>query len=65
MRRKSYTNPAWNPTWELRVKETKRLRDKERKSGREEGKEKLGEGKEKLWEGKEKFEEGKEKLGEG
>ena len=26
-------------------------RDKERKSGREEGKEKLGEGKEKLWEG--------------
>ena len=26
---KSYTNPTWNPTWELRVKETKRQRDKE------------------------------------
>ena len=40
-------------------------RDKERKSGREEGKEKLWEGKEKLEEGKEKFEEGKEKFEEG
>ena len=24
MRRKSYTNSTWNPTWELRVKESKR-----------------------------------------
>ena len=31
MKQKSYTNPALNPTWELRVKETKRLRDKETK----------------------------------
>ena len=51
MKQKSYTNPTCNPTWELRVKETKSQRDKGRKSGREEGKEKLGEGKEKLWEG--------------
>ena len=58
MEQKSYTNPALNPTWELRVKESKRLRDKERKSGREEGKEKLREGKEKLGEGKEKLWEG-------
>ena len=26
LKRNSYTNPACNPTWELRVKETKRLR---------------------------------------
>ena len=58
MNRKSYTNPTLNPTWELRVKETKSQRDKERKRGREEGKFKLEEGKFKL-------EEGKEKLGEG
>ena len=39
MNQKSYTNPTCNPTWELRVKETKSQRDKERKSGRgEEGK---------------------------
>ena len=30
MKQKSYTNPTWNPTWELRVKETKRGRDEER-----------------------------------
>ena len=24
MNQKSYTKPTWNPTWELRVKETKR-----------------------------------------
>ena len=55
---KPYMEPYMG-TKSQRVKETKRLRDKERKSGREEGKEKLGEGKEKLEEGKEKFEEGK------
>ena len=31
MKLKSYTNPALNPTWELRVKESKRQRDKETK----------------------------------
>ena len=54
--RKSYTNPALNPTWELRVKETKSQREE---SGRGEGKVKLEEGKVKFEEGKEKFEEGK------
>ena len=43
LKQKSYTKPTLNPTWELRVKETK--------SGREEGKEKFEEGKEKLGEG--------------
>ena len=31
MKRKSYTKPTWNPTWELRVKETKSQREEERK----------------------------------
>ena len=35
MEQKSYTNPALNPTWELRVKETKRQRDKETKRQRD------------------------------
>ena len=34
MNQKSYTNPTWNPTWELRVKESKSQRDKETKRGR-------------------------------
>ena len=42
-----------------RDKESKRLRDKERKGGREEGKVKFEEGKVKFEEGKAKFEEGK------
>ena len=36
MKQKSYTNPTLNPTWELRVKETKRLRVKKTKRQREE-----------------------------
>ena len=53
MKQKSYTDPTWNPTWELRVKETKRGREEERERGRE------GERKSERGEGKEKFEEGK------
>ena len=35
MKQKSYTNPALNPTWKLRVKETKRGRVKETKRQRD------------------------------
>ena len=43
MNQKSYTKPTWDPTWELRdketksqkVKETKRLREEEWQGGRE------------------------------
>ena len=42
---------AFGETKRLRDKESKSQREEERESGRGEGKEKLWEGKEKLWEG--------------
>ena len=59
MKQKSYTNPALNPTWELRVKETKRGRVGERKAKKNWGKGKKNYGKAKKNYGKAKKNYGK------